>query len=122
MQRCSRLEVQACRLERSLNLDPEEGPFRGQPHRSLSNMLGPPAAGLIVYLATGFTWLYVAGFGFSWWTGSSAAWWLLPLYVVVLVVAWCWVQSWLYEAATGKEPLDECRPPNPFWRRSRKTQ
>jgi hypothetical protein len=56
MQRCHRLEVQLAALERLFRLSPEQGPFLGQPKRKLGNMLGPPAAGLIVYLATAFAW------------------------------------------------------------------
>jgi hypothetical protein len=58
-------------------------------------MLGPPAAGLIIYLATAFTWLYVAGFGFSWWASFSRTRWLLLAYAVVLAGAWVWVWWWL---------------------------
>ena len=72
MQRCARLEVQAGTLEDCLGLSVDEGPFIGQPKRSLGGMLGPPAAGLIIYLATAFTWPYIAGFGFSWWSRLHA--------------------------------------------------
>jgi hypothetical protein len=65
MQRCSRLEVTACQLERRLGLG-EEGPFQGQPDRNLKGMLGPPAAGLIVYITTAFTWIAIALVGLSW--------------------------------------------------------
>ena len=113
MQRCSRLEVQACTLERTMQLTANEGPFRGQPSRSLHNMLGPPAACLVVYSATAFTWFYVAGTGLSWWTNVSDAWWLLPVYVVVLAVAWWRVRRWLYDAATLGQTKDDCGPPAP---------
>jgi hypothetical protein len=65
--------VQAAVLEDKLELRIEQGPFLGQPRRALCNMLGPPAAGLTVYLATVFTWLWLAGYGFHWW-GWSYAW------------------------------------------------
>ena len=67
IQRCHRLEDQAIALEGKLGLSPEEGQFQGQPPRLLHNMLGPPAAGLVVYLAIDFAWLYVAGVGCGWW-------------------------------------------------------
>jgi hypothetical protein len=44
MQRCARLEVQASKLEEGLGLNVNEGPFKGQPKRSLKGMLGPPLA------------------------------------------------------------------------------
>jgi hypothetical protein len=65
MQRCSRLEVQAYLLEKDLGLG-KEGPFKGQPDRSLGGMLGPPLAGLVVYISTALTWLYIAGVGLDW--------------------------------------------------------
>jgi hypothetical protein len=65
MQRCSRLEVQAFLLEKDLGLG-KEGPFKGQPDRSLGGMLGPPLAGLVVYISTALTWLYIAGVGLDW--------------------------------------------------------
>ena len=103
MQRCSRLEVQAGSLEGKLGLNEEEGPFKGQPKRSLGNMLGPPAAGLIIYLATAFTWIYIAGFGFSWWIDTTHAWWLLLVYAAVLSWAWMLVSRWLANAATDNK-------------------
>jgi hypothetical protein len=107
MQRCSRLEVQACTLEEHLGLSEEEGPFKGQPSRSLGGMLGPPAAALIIYLATAFTRLYIAGLGFSWLQRPSRVWWLLLVYavvltyLVVLAMAWLLVHWWLRKAASG---------------------
>jgi hypothetical protein len=80
-------------------LSVEEGPFKGQPERSLWGMLGPPAAGLIVYLVTAFTWLYIAGFGSIWWRNPSRARWLLPGYMVVLAGASILVWWWLRRAA-----------------------
>jgi hypothetical protein len=102
MQRCTRLEVQASRIEHRLGLSAAGGPFKGQPGRSLWGMLGPPAAGLIVYLATAFTWLFIAGFGLSWWKDPRDAWWLLPLYPVVLAVAGVLLWVWLERAAKGR--------------------
>lgn len=110
MQRCARLEVQACTLEERLPLSSAEGPFRGQPERSLGGMLGPPAAGLIIYLAAAFTWLYVAGFGFSWWASFSRTRWLLLAYAVVLAGAWVWVWWWLKKAAAGDQTKADCDP------------
>jgi hypothetical protein len=75
MQRCARLEVQACMLEDALGLGKKGGPFKGQPKREWE-ILGPPLAGLIIYIATAFTWAFIAGVGFFWWsipTSSSAS-------------------------------------------------
>jgi hypothetical protein len=110
MQRCHRLEVQACILEERLGLSVDEGPFKGQPDRSLGGMLGPPLAGLVIYLATAFTWLYIAGRGFCWWGNSFSAWWLLLLYVFMLAVAWCVVRGWLGKAARGEQTKLNCVP------------
>jgi len=99
MQRCHRLEVQAAVLEKQLGLSTEQGPFRGQPPRALGNMLGPPAAGLIIYLATLFAWLGLAGYGFCWKRGFG--WWgVLSAYVVVLIAAWVVLSRWLQRSAT----------------------
>jgi hypothetical protein len=106
MQRCHRLEVQAGTLERQLGLTAELGPFLGQPPRALGNMLGPPAAGLIIYLATVFAWLGLAGFGFGWWKRVSDAWGLLLVYGVVLIGAWLGLSWWLRRSATGGLPAD----------------
>ena len=95
MQRCYRLEIQAGTLEKHLGLSTEEGPFRGQPPRSLRGMLGPPTAGLIIYIATAFIWLYIAGYGFSWWMNPFQAGWLVPTYGIVLAVAWMLLSRWL---------------------------
>ena len=103
MQRCHRLEVQAAALEKQLGLRAEQGPFLGQPQRALGNMLGPPAAGLIIYLATVFAWLWLAGYGFSWW--PVRAWGLLFVYVAVLPVAWILLSCWLRRSAVGGLPM-----------------
>jgi hypothetical protein len=121
MQRCARLEVQACILEEKLGLCKETGPFKGQPKRSWREMLGPPAAGLIIYIATAFTWLFVAGVGFSWWSISTSSpthtvpkpspyCALVPLlgYVAVLAVACICVRRWLLRAAAGKQTKCRC--------------
>jgi hypothetical protein len=102
MQRCHRLEVQAGALERQLGLTAELAPFLGQPPRALGNMFGPPAAGLIIYLATVFAWLGLAGFGFGWWDRVSDAWGLLLVYLVVLIGAWLGLSWWLRRSATGR--------------------
>jgi hypothetical protein len=60
MQRCRTLEEQGEALEIEMKLGPELGPFRGQPPRKLGKMLGTPAAGLIIYIATAFAWLLLA--------------------------------------------------------------
>jgi hypothetical protein len=105
MQRCHRLERQACTLEERLGLSAEQGPFRGQPERALDDMLGPPAAGLLIYLATAFAWLYVAAVGLFWPRHvPGGGWWLLPVYAVVLVVSWLWVRRWLLKSASGNVP------------------
>lgn len=106
MQRCHRLEVQAATLEERLGLSREEGPFMGAPPRPLMNMGGPPAAGLIIYLATAFTWIYIAGSGFLRRAAVPQAWWLLLVYPVVLGSAWLLLSRWLDEAATGNRKLD----------------
>jgi hypothetical protein len=66
MQRCLSLEEQGENLEAAMDLDEKLGPFRGRPRRRLGDMVGAPAAGLIIYLATAFAWLSVAGYGFKW--------------------------------------------------------
>jgi hypothetical protein len=120
MQRCHRLEVQGSVLENDLNLSVEQGPFLGQPRRALGNMLGPPAAGLTIYLATTFTWLWLAGFGFRWW-GWSYAWGFLVGYAVVLTVTWIALSKWLGQSATGGLPHEwkkyvlEMPPMKPNW-------
>jgi H+/Cl- antiporter ClcA len=101
MQRCSRLEVQAGTLEARLGLNDDEGPFKGQPTRSIKKMLGPPAAGLIIYLAAAFTWIYIGGYGFSWWRDASDVWWLMLVYLAVLLAGWALLSRWLEDAATG---------------------
>lgn len=89
IQRCHGLEDQGKTVEERLHLSLDEGQFRGQPPRGLNNMLGPPGAGLVVYIAVMFAWLYVAGVGGYWWDdGFPPAWILLPLYVVAVLVAW----------------------------------
>jgi len=102
MQRCHRLEVQAGALEKRLGLSAEQGPFRGQPPRALGNMLGPPAAGLIIYLATGCAWLWLADYGFGWW--PVHLWSLLVPYGGVLLVAWILLSRWLRRSADGGLP------------------
>jgi hypothetical protein len=120
MQRCHRLEVQAAVLENDLGLSMEQAPFLGQPPRALGNMLGPPAAGLIIYLVTVFAWLWLAGYGFKWW-GWSYAWGFLIGYGVALIVAWIWVSWGLKRAATGGLPAEwkryvvEMPPMSPIW-------
>jgi quercetin dioxygenase-like cupin family protein len=104
IQRCHRLEDQACTLEEELGLDVKKGPFLGQPKRSLWGMLGPPAAGLAVYLAVVFAWLYIAGVGFDWWTTlgqAPPAWVLIPVFVALQTVGWLavrhggwWPRQW----------------------------
>jgi hypothetical protein len=90
IQRCHRLEVQACILEEGLGLSLEEGQFRSQPDRLAQDMVGPPAAGLVVYLAVVFAWIYLSGVGFELWNGKRAwlALFLIPYYAGVLLVAW----------------------------------
>jgi hypothetical protein len=105
MQRCHRLETQASVLESDLGLSMDQAQFLGQPRRALCNMLGPPAAGLIVYLATFITWLWLAGYGFHRWELSSP--WSLSVflvgYVVLLILAWVGLSRWLERSAT--DPL-----------------
>jgi hypothetical protein len=101
MQRCHRLERQGSALEEKLHLSPGLGPFRGQPPRALRNMLGPPAAGLIIYLATTFAWLWLAGYGFEW---SIPLVWAFVGFGVLLTGSWIWLSWWLTQAATGRLP------------------
>jgi hypothetical protein len=98
MQRCHRLEVQAEALEREFKLRRELAPFWGQPPRTLGNMLGPPAAGLIIYSATAFAWFWLAGYGFRWPTSLA---WASFAYPVLLFLAWIWLSCWLQQAANG---------------------
>jgi hypothetical protein len=73
-------------------------------------MLGPPGAGLIIYLATIFTWLGLAAYGFNW--KINFAWWRYPYdgwdaltaYGAVLAVAWVLLARWLRKSATGGLP------------------
>lgn len=90
IQRCLRLERQAAFLEEQLGLHQPEGSFTGSPPRLLKGMLGPPGAGLIVYLTVVFAWLYVAGVGFGWWdeNGTIQAWILVPAYLGVVAGGW----------------------------------
>jgi hypothetical protein len=107
VQRCQRLEVQLCTLEKQFGLSKDQGPFLGQPPRGLGNMLGPPAAGLIVYSATAWTWLGLAGYGFHWLGPTSPVWrWVLFLlsYGVVLIAGWVSLRRWLDSAARGGDP------------------
>jgi hypothetical protein len=84
MQRCQKLEEQGAALEDEMNLRPELGPFRGQPYRRVGGMVGAPAAGLIVYIATAFAWLCLAGYGFKW---SLSLTWGFVGFAVVLAVS-----------------------------------
>lgn len=71
IQRCHRLERQAGKLEEAMGLSEEEGGVLHLPKRRLNEMLGPPAASLIVYLAVILAWIYVAGVGREWWGPES---------------------------------------------------
>lgn len=106
IQRCHGLEKQAETLERALHLGKEEAQFWSQPPRALWGMLGPPGAGLVVYIAVVFVWVYLAGVGGGWWPspassswapahGFGHAWILLPLYGVVEAAAWFLTHAWL---------------------------
>jgi hypothetical protein len=102
IQRCHRLEVQGRALEKKLDLGPELGPFRGQPPRAIRNMLGPPAAGLIIYLATALAWLCLAGYGFK--LSINLAWAFFG-FAVLLIGSWIWLSLWLKRAAFGRLPM-----------------
>jgi hypothetical protein len=90
VQRCHRLEYQAAKLEELLYLNSDSGQFIGQPKRlGKHEMIGPPAAGLVVYLAVVFAWVYIAGVGLQLWSGEGR--WvagvvLLPAYAVIFAV------------------------------------
>ncbi len=112
IQRCHRLEKQARTLERKLELSPEVGQFRGQPPRRWKNMLGPPGAGLVVYLAVIFAWLYVAiiGFsvGFGWRHNSPWRFPLVLLLVLIVVYAVALPAAWRFM----RKRLDKWAGPN----------
>jgi len=93
MERCRKLEEQGEALEIEMKLGPELGPFRGQPPRRLGNMLGPPAAGLIIYIATAFTWLLLALYGFK--ASPNLPWALAAMGAFVLLLALAWILLWL---------------------------
>ena len=93
MQRCRKLEEQGEALEIEMKLGPELGPFRGQPPRRLGNMLGPPAAGFIIYIATAFTWLLLALYGFK--ASPNLPWALAAMGAFVLLLALAWILLWL---------------------------
>jgi hypothetical protein len=72
-------------------------------------MLGPPAAGLVIYLAVIFAWLYAAGVGFGWWN-KPYQWWLWVLvggYAAVLLAAWWFFRGHLDEWAAGPAPNED---------------
>jgi hypothetical protein len=64
MQRCRELEKQGRNLEKEMKVVALR-PFHGPP-RALGGILGAPAAGLIIYIATAFAWIWLAGYGFKW--------------------------------------------------------
>lgn len=55
-QRCQKLERLGKALEEQMGLN-GLGPFQWQPERPFGNMLGSPATGLIIFIATAFAWL-----------------------------------------------------------------
>jgi hypothetical protein len=61
MQRCQMLEEQGKCLKKKMELE-GLGPFH-RPDRWLGNMLGAPAAGLIIYVATAVAWTCLAAYG-----------------------------------------------------------
>ena len=104
IQRCHRLEQQAGVLERGLKLTPGEAQFMEDPGRPLG-IVGPPAAGLIIYGAVTVAWFYIAGLGFDWWneTRETNARWLVAGYLgwlaVSLTFAW-WKERHKKKSAT----------------------
>ena len=101
MQRCNELEKQGKALELQMNLD-GLGPFQGLPERWFHNMLGAPAAGLIVYIATAVAWLALAVYGVI---SSGPMTWVflagsLLTFVLVLWVAWRRLRRWLDPGAS----------------------
>ena len=117
IQRCHRLEVQAARLEKDLGLSAQLGQFRGQPARRLKNMLGPPGAGLVVYIAVIFAWVYVAGVGIGLWDEGSkwVAWFLVPVYLGFLVALWALFKRRMHEwAQRGADPALQPEEPARF--------
>jgi hypothetical protein len=93
MQRCRTLEEQGEALEIEMKLSPELGPFRGQPPRKLGKMLGAPAAGLTIYIATAFAWLLLAPYGFK--ASPNLPWALAAMGAFVLLLALAWILLWL---------------------------
>jgi hypothetical protein len=91
MQRCRRLEGQGKDLEKLMHLN-GLGPFH-QPPRKLGNMLGAPAAGLIIYIATAFAWLLLALYGFK--ASPNLPWALAAMGAFVLLLALAWILLWL---------------------------
>jgi hypothetical protein len=87
MQRCRKLEEQGRALEQKMKLDRDLGPFH-QPPRRLGGMLGAPAAGLIIYVATASAWLSLALYGFK--ASPNLPWTLAGMgaFVVLLLVSW----------------------------------
>jgi hypothetical protein len=98
MQRCQKLEQLGEALEEQMHLN-GLGPFQGQPERPFGNMLGAPAAGLIIFIATAFAWLWLTAYGFEW--PLSLAWGLLS-FVTVLALSWVLVWRWLKRTASAK--------------------
>jgi hypothetical protein len=98
IQRCQHLEFQGKKLEDALQLKQHEGQFSDAPPRLLGDMLGPPLAGLVVYVAVAMAWLYVAGFGFDWW--SKEPWGLLVGYVGSLALGWVLMKRYLMPSPT----------------------
>jgi hypothetical protein len=103
IQRCHKLEEQGEALEIEMKLGPELGPFRGQPPRRLGNMLGPPLAGLIIYIATAFAWLLLALYGFK--ASPNLPWALAAMGAFVLVLALAWILLWLCLNGAPTKPL-----------------
>jgi hypothetical protein len=107
IQRCHHLEFQAEVLERELELKQHEGQFWDAPRRLLGDMLGPPLAGLVVYLAVATAWLYVAGFGFDWW--NEEPWGLLIGYVGALALGWAVMKRYLMPSPPQATVLEVLR-------------
>jgi hypothetical protein len=106
MQRCQMLEEQGKCLEKEMKLG-NLGPFHG-PDRWLGNMLGAPAAGLIIYVATATAWICLAAFGFS--AGKLTGGLLiggLVGFIVALAVLWAVLRRRLdHIRATTLSPAD----------------
>jgi hypothetical protein len=114
MQRCRRLEEQGKALEKKMQLDADLGPFRSQPPRKFGGMLGAPAAGLIIYIASASAWLSLALYGFK--ISPNRPWTLAGLGAFLLLLLGSWTLLWQclnrtpIRVSTSAKPLRSAPP------------